>query len=244
MWLDAGPVTAAGLVVAGKVTRSGVVGSRRLLHDDYRMRAPRARRLQIRAAALPRAGTTRHYDQMHPPTDPTGRLTAFGNQLIGVHLWLRDELARLQDDVDAYLDGHGQPPRSLQAHCLAFCGAISRHHTGEDTEAFGVLAEQFPDLRPVLEQLGHDHQVVAEILGRLEELLGGLDTTADPAAARGVRGELDGLAAILESHFGYEERRLVTVLNSADKADWERAQPEFLRTEAESDLDVQIDRNT
>jgi hypothetical protein len=39
------------------------------------------------------------------PTEPTGRLASFGNQMIEIHLWLREELARLADQVDGYLAG-------------------------------------------------------------------------------------------------------------------------------------------
>ncbi|GAA4219673.1 hemerythrin-like domain-containing protein [Streptosporangium album] len=151
---------------------------------------------------------------METPTGPDGRLAAFGNQLINVHLWLREELASLREDVGSYLDGRSERPRELRAHCLAFCSALSRHHTGEDDGAFPVLAERFPELRPVLEELRRDHHVVTDILRRLEELLGGLEAGPDPAEAQRVRAELDGLAALLESHFVYEEKRLVSVLNS------------------------------
>jgi hemerythrin-like domain-containing protein len=151
---------------------------------------------------------------MEAPTEPDGRLTAFGNQLIEVHLWLREELARLREDVDSYLDGSGERPRELRAHCLTFCSALRRHHSGEDDGAFPVLAEQFPQLRPVIEELERDHHLVAGILWRLEELLGGLASQPDPAGAQRVRAELDGLAALLESHFVYEEKKLVVALNS------------------------------
>ena len=58
--------------------------------------------------------------------------------------------------------------------------------------------------------------MVAGILRRLEELLGGLGAEADPdpAEAQRVRAELDGLAALLESHFVYEEKKLVSALNT------------------------------
>jgi hemerythrin-like domain-containing protein len=151
---------------------------------------------------------------MEAPTEPNGRLAAFGNQLIEIHLWLREELARLREDIDSHLAGSSERPRALQAHCLTFCSALSRHHTGEDDGAFPVLAERFPQLRPVIRELQHDHRVVAGILRSLEELLGGLVAGADPAAARRVRAELDGLTALLESHFVYEEKKLVSALNS------------------------------
>ncbi|MEU2662328.1 hemerythrin domain-containing protein [Micromonospora sp. DT46] len=139
-----------------------------------------------------------------PPFTPDERLRAFGNQLIEIHLWLREELARLRDGVG----DPGVRPRDLRTHCLAFCAALTRHHTGEDAGAFRVLAEQVPELVPVLRELEADHHIVAEALHRVEELA---DATAPPHE---VRAELDTLAALLETHFVYEEKKLVGALNA------------------------------
>ncbi|MEW9528289.1 hemerythrin domain-containing protein [Microbispora sp. NPDC049125] len=165
-------------------------------------------------------------------TFPDGRLTAFGNQLIDVHLWLRQELARLRTDFGSFVDG-GERLRTLQAHCLTFCSAVARHHTGEDEGAFPALAEAFPELRPLLEELRKDHRVVAETMARLEELVGGLGPDTDSGRARDVRGELDGLAAVLESHFVYEERRIVSALNALSVPAWQGTRPGFLLTGSE-----------
>lgn len=151
-----------------------------------------------------------------PDNVPGDRLAAFGNQLIDVHIWLREELARLQDDVDDHLAGGGARPRELQAHCLAFCSALTRHHTAEDDSVFPALARRFPELAPVLEQLAHDHHIVTGILGRLQDLLDGIAPAPDAAEARRVRGELDGLVALVESHFTYEEKKLTAALNALD----------------------------
>jgi hypothetical protein len=161
-------------------------------------------------------------------TPPDRRLTAFGNQLINVHLWLRQELTLLRDDVDAYLDGRGERPGDLRVHCLTFCAAVTRHHTGEDDHAFAHLAERFPELRPVLAELRRE--IVAGIMRDLQDLLGGLRVDPDPAERHRVRAELDGLAALLESHFGYEERRLVSALNTLEAPEWAAAPPDFLLT--------------
>jgi iron-sulfur cluster repair protein YtfE (RIC family) len=147
-------------------------------------------------------------------TGPAARLSAFGNELIGVHRWLREELARLAADADAYLDGRGERPRDLRAHCLSFCSALSRHHAGEDSGAFPLLAQASPELRPVLAKLAEDHEMVRSILRDLERLVAGLTAAPDAAEANRVRGELGGLSAILESHFAFEERRIVAALNA------------------------------
>ncbi|MEU8317844.1 hemerythrin domain-containing protein [Nonomuraea sp. NPDC048881] len=148
--------------------------------------------------------------------EPARRLAAFGNQLIDVHLRLREELARLRDTA-----GRGGSLRDLRTHCLTFCSAITTHHTGEDATAFPVLAAEFPELRPVLEELRRDHEQVAAILRDLETLL-----TADAPATRDVRTELDGLSALLESHFVYEEKRIVAALNALPATTW--SAPAFL----------------
>jgi hypothetical protein len=76
---------------------------------------------------------------------------------------------------------------------------------------------------------------VTGILRRLQELLGDLAAEADPdpAEAQHVRAELDGLAALLESHFVYEENRLVTALNSLSAPSWDGSKPGFLLTDAD-----------
>ncbi|MFI9747690.1 hemerythrin domain-containing protein [Streptomyces sp. NPDC052494] len=156
---------------------------------------------------------------MTTASEPGDRLAAFGNQLVDVHIWLREELVRLREDVDSFLSGDGDRPKDLRAHCLAFCTALTRHHTAEDQGVFPVLAAAHPALRPVLDELARDHEQVEEILLRLQSLLDELPadmenvTAPDPAEVRRVKGELEGLIALVESHFTYEEKKLVSALN-------------------------------
>lgn len=158
------------------------------------------------------------------------RLAAFGGQLLAVHGWLRGELARLHTDLDDHLDG-GAPPRPLRAHCLAFCAAVRRHHTGEDDTAFPVLAARFPELRPVLAELTRDHHVVADAMRALADLLDGMADRPGPAEGRRLRAELDGLSAVLESHLTYEERRIIAALDALPASSWPDGTPDFLRTD-------------
>ncbi|MEV5971387.1 hemerythrin domain-containing protein [Streptomyces sp. NPDC051921] len=151
--------------------------------------------------------------------EPADRLTAFGNQLVDVHLYLREELTRLREEVAAQLAAGGERPRELRAHCLAFCSALTRHHTAEDEGVFPALARRHPELRPVLDELARDHEQVTELLRAAQELGDGLGAgpEPDPAEVRRTLGELDGLVALVESHFTFEERKLVTALNALDE---------------------------
>lgn len=53
-----------------------------------------------------------------------------------------------------------------------------------------------------------------DLLRRVGDLVDGLGPDPDPVALGRVRTEVDTLAALVESHFTYEERRLVAVLNT------------------------------
>ena len=150
------------------------------------------------------------------------RATAFGRQLIEVHDWLRGRLIALRESLE---DGSPPPDLSeLRLHCLSFCTAITRHHTGEDEVAFPVLASEVPELAEVIGQLRRDHDMVTTLIADFQAVLAGPATS--PAA---VRRHLDGLAAIIESHFGFEERKIVAALDALREPGWD-PEPDFLRT--------------
>ncbi|NUT52529.1 MAG: hemerythrin domain-containing protein [Saccharothrix sp.] len=128
-------------------------------------------------------------------------MVAFGNQLVQVHIALRERLAVLRDDLS-----DGALVADLRSHCLSFCAAVRRHHTAEDDGAFPVLAREHPELRPVLDELDRDHRIVAEALDSLAAL-----GDVDPAV---LRRELDSVAALLETHFTYEERKIADLLSA------------------------------
>ncbi|MER7701755.1 hemerythrin domain-containing protein [Kitasatospora sp. NPDC097605] len=108
----------------------------------------------------------------------------------------------------------------LAAHCLAFCDALTTHHRGEDDGLFAQLVRERPALAPTIAKLVEDHGLISSILSRVRELA--LRAAASPAPDdEAVRRELDGLAAILESHFRYEERAIGAALDAtAPDGDW------------------------
>jgi hypothetical protein len=145
--------------------------------------------------------------------DVRDRVAALSEQLIQVHQELRERLAGLRHDLDGA--GHGAAVADgLPAHCLGFCAAVGAHHSGEDERLLPRLRDAAPELAPVIDKLIEDHALVAGILRRIRELLAAGQDTEPATLGR----ELDGLTAILESHFGYEERRLARALDELDPA--------------------------
>ena len=134
------------------------------------------------------------------------RATAFGRQLVEIHERLRDGFEELRAELAA---GGVPGGRSLPEHCLAFCAAVERHHTAEDRETFPAVLAAYPELADVVATLARDHELVSGMLRNVTAVV-------EQAAAGGDRTravlELDGLGALLESHFTYEERKLAALL--------------------------------
>jgi hypothetical protein len=93
---------------------------------------------------------------------------------------------------------------------------------GEDDGMFRELLDARPDLAPTIHNLIDDHAAIAAILLQVRALAAQAKTT--PAESLpGLRRELDGLAAIAESHFGYEERAISAALdNGVPDTGWSR----------------------
>ncbi|RSN33228.1 nitroreductase family deazaflavin-dependent oxidoreductase [Amycolatopsis sp. WAC 01416] len=142
------------------------------------------------------------------------RVRGMGDFLVEVHDWLREELKTLRAGVDDLVAGRADSltmGESLRAHCVSFCEALTKHHTGEDMGAFPMLAQRFPALAPTLTKLGEDHVVVATLQKRIRKLVEGyVHGESDPVR---LRDDFDELAGKLEAHFAHEERTVVTALN-------------------------------
>ncbi|GAA2000943.1 hemerythrin domain-containing protein [Catenulispora subtropica] len=147
------------------------------------------------------------------PSPNDDRTAALSIQLARAHQELRRQVAAIRADLGRRRIENATDA-TLVTHCLAFCDALATHHRGEDEALFARLVRARPDLAPTVAKLVEDHGLIATILARVAEL-------ADEAAgARSevrtldlIAAELDGLAAIMESHFGYEERTIGRALD-------------------------------
>ncbi|GAB3137470.1 hypothetical protein GCM10027290_03250 [Micromonospora sonneratiae] len=135
------------------------------------------------------------------------RLVAWSRELRDVHERLREALAVTRHALAA-----GEPAepatRDLLLFCHGFCTALTAHHQGEDRDLFPAIAEQHPELRETLHYLRQDHSMIAHLLAGLQAAV------ARAAPPTVLDRHLEGLEAIMESHFSYKERQLLAVLET------------------------------
>ncbi|KXK61941.1 cation-binding protein [Micromonospora rosaria] len=135
------------------------------------------------------------------------RLIAWSQEMRAVHGRLRDALQVTRDAVHG---GAGAEPatRDLLLFCHGFCAALAGHHEGEDHHLFPAIAAAHPELRDTLRYLKQDHSMIAHLLSGLQAAV---ERAATPVE---IDRHLEGIAAIMESHFRYEERQLLSVLDT------------------------------
>jgi hemerythrin-like domain-containing protein len=137
----------------------------------------------------------------------TTRLVAWSDELRLVHARLREALRVTRT---ALSEGAPAEPaaRDLLLFCHGFCAALTGHHEGEDRLLFPAVAQAHPHLRETLDHLQQDHSMIAYLLTGMQAAIGRSASTAT------LEHHLDGIAAIMESHFRYEERQLLSVLET------------------------------
>jgi len=152
---------------------------------------------------------------MNDDTHQNPRVAALGAQLAEAHDRLRERVERLRQSI-ATTPGYAAgdlpaPPPGLpgdvREHCLAFCQALTAHHEGEDHGLFALLRTSEPALGPTVDKLIEDHHLISGILARVDAIARGGGQRAR------LVGELDGLMAIMDSHFAYEERSITAAID-------------------------------
>ncbi len=129
--------------------------------------------------------------------------TAWDRELRLVHERLRASLALAREAVDG---GAAASFERLLTFCKGFCAALDGHHTSEDAALFPALLDRHPELAGTVAKLTQDHSMLAYLLGDFSRALG------DGTEPDDLHRHLDGIEAIMETHFGFEERQLLEPL--------------------------------
>lgn len=161
-----------------------------------------------------------HIGDVPGPLTPAGR--ASQQTLLQVHEHLRRELAEIQQAAAQVAEGRLDPAAArslinrmttrqnywtLGAFCAQYCRNVTIHHTIEDQHMFPALCRMDARLAAVLARLREEHEIIAEMIERLDRTLVAMVT--DPSGLEEVRHLADELSGALLSHFAYEEDELL-----------------------------------
>ena len=124
--------------------------------------------------------------------------------MLAVHARLREVL----DLVRVSLEAPETPARELLLYCHGFCVALDRHHRAEDVALFPELTARHPGLADTIGKLRQDHSMIAHLISGLE------NAVAAAGSADELSRHVEGIGAIMESHFRYEERQLLGILET------------------------------
>jgi len=144
------------------------------------------------------------------------RLVAWGQEMRAVHRRLVDALDIARESIE---DGSIRPSLTgdLQLYCLGFCTALTGHHTAEDNRLFPRVLRERPELASAIATLIRDHTMIAHLIRDLEHAL------ANSADTPELLRHLDGIEAVMVTHFRFEEKQLVGLLDAtaidADRTD-------------------------
>ncbi len=139
------------------------------------------------------------------------RAVALGAELRRLHDRIRDVLDDAREGLDTTA-ATASLTDDLVLRCRAVCTTLGAHHRDEDSALFPWLRRAVPDLGPVVDRLEQDHAMIGTLLAELERVV------RSGATGAVVVRHLEGVDAIMESHFRYEERELVALLDASDGA--------------------------
>jgi hypothetical protein len=161
-----------------------------------------------------------------PPGDASysahGRMIA--GHLVQVHDHLRTELAQIRDLIEQVRDSEMDVAEArsainqmtlrsnswtLGAYCASYCRLVTGHHTLEDQAIFPHLRAREPGLRPVLDRLADEHEIIHKVLEDVDAAL--VELLRNPDFGR-LQQAADVLTDVLLSHLAYEEAQLVEPL--------------------------------
>jgi hypothetical protein len=156
---------------------------------------------------------TRSNGRIDPALEP-----ADPRQVLAIHEQMRIDTRRAAALVAAALpaDREGRL-RPFATWAVGFGQELHVHHWVEDDHLFPALVARRPDVAPVIDDLGADHEVVADILERWNPAVARLaDPRAPFAEARAEMLELTtGLRDLLQRHLAIEDDQIVPVISSA-----------------------------
>jgi deazaflavin-dependent oxidoreductase (nitroreductase family) len=123
-----------------------------------------------------------------------------------IHAAFRRELDLIRREVT---EAGATLGAQLRINCLTLCRGLSHHHQAEDVDLFPFVDAQQPRLAGAVRQLRRQHEQIAALLARLQQVI------TDAGAHRAeVAAQVEQLVAEVGVHLEYEEKMLLPVLDA------------------------------
>jgi hemerythrin-like domain-containing protein len=124
-----------------------------------------------------------------------------------IHGAVRRDLDRLSAALDSFPDGDVPRARELDRAFVNLRRELTRHHEGEDTHIWPMLALQ--GVEPaLLHDMESEHHAMAEALSETGAAMTALATSGSGAAAATARASVVRTQAVVERHLDHEESEL------------------------------------
>jgi hypothetical protein len=124
-----------------------------------------------------------------------------------VHNTFRVGLTRLID-ATAKLE----PPAlgsSVGPYWDFYSAILDYHHNNEDHEDFPMLAGYYPDIQPLVDELGADHRQMLEVMAKINSAVASFQTTPDLAGRDAINAGAVGLRDLFFPHLDREDAEVL-----------------------------------
>ena len=134
------------------------------------------------------------------------------HEMVVVHRVFRREYGLAPDMVAAVGAGDTERAGLVAAHLVEMGEMLHHHHSGEDDLVWPKLQERVQLSRDLVARMEAQHERVAGLLHRADELVASWRTSADASARDELAGVLRELHLALDEHLTEEEREILPLI--------------------------------
>ena len=111
-----------------------------------------------------------------------------------------------------------------------FSGILHYHHHTEDTEEFPVLAGVYPDIKPLVEELGRDHEKLVGVIDGIDAAVKDFQKQPDASRRDAIHTAALELQGLFFAHLDIEDTKVIPMFAKWIPADqWAQMDAKALR---------------
>jgi hemerythrin-like domain-containing protein len=147
-----------------------------------------------------------------------------------IHGAVRRDLARLADALDRFPDGDVGRARDLARAFAHLHSELTRHHVGEDTHVWPMLAKAGAD-PDTLAAMEAEHHAMAQALADTDAAMTRLASTGAAADAEAARASVARCEEVVDQHLTHEEADIEPVMHRHENTPEWKAVEKKLRSQ-------------